>query len=109
MQITLQIEFWHLLAAIGTLLTGLFSCLSYFLKNLNKRFDTLTEIDRDNASKIMEVKEQLLLFIAEIPNNYMRRDDFVLHISRIEAKVDGMASKLDRYFHNEQKTQGDKK
>lgn len=101
MQITLQIDFWHLLAAIGTLLTGLFSCLRYFLKNLNLRFDALTKIDSDNAAQIADVKNRLLLFIAEMPNNYMRRDDFILHITRVEAKVDGLANKIDRYFQGE--------
>lgn len=113
----MQIELWHLI----TLLLAFFSCVGVFgrmlLKQFEKgqdqrfnaqekarvegqsaaqahwdqRFSTLEKA----ASEWSRIERDFLLFKADLPMTFVMRDDYVRNQTVIEAKLDGLALRLE--------------
>jgi len=114
---TVQVEFWQLvllllsflgfLAAAGRLL------LSQIDRRLSDRFeamekareeggkhwdDRFTQLQQQahrDSQNVAELERSLLRFQAELPLQYVRREDYVRGQSVIEAKLDAVYSKLE--------------
>ncbi|WP_223871516.1 hypothetical protein [Candidatus Dactylopiibacterium carminicum] len=91
----MEFELWHLVL----LLMAFFGCVGTFGKvllaqfeaRLDERFNGL----EDGHTKALEVERQLLIFKAELPLQYVRREDYVRNQTVIEAKLDAVASKIE--------------
>lgn len=102
-----------LIAVFGAVSAGNNRLMGQFQKQMDLRFEA-AEKSRSNASKHWEDKflamenavklsndhfsqMQLELYQlkAELPDRYLRREDFILHQTRIEAKLDGLALKIE--------------
>ncbi len=114
---TVQLELWHLI----TLLLAFFGCvgafgkilIGQFEKRLNERFasqdkaretgskalqDTLNQhlIDeRKTAAQMVSLERDFLTWKAELPLQYVRREDYVRNQTIIEAKLDAVALKIE--------------
>lgn len=73
-----------------------------FEKHLDTKFKVLernlTRIEKaevGNAGQIARVERDLLELRAELPERYVRRDDYIRGQSLIESKLDGLAMKLE--------------
>ena len=101
---TLQIDFWQLLGFGFTLLTGFAGLIftagrliaAQFEARLNERFDTLQKQREQEAKGISELERNFLKFQADLPLHYVRREDYVRGQSILEAKLDGLADKIEK-------------
>ena len=94
---------------LGLVLTlvGLFYAMSRtqkssFEKHIDTKFEALgTDLKRveksgrSNAADIAKVERDLLELKADLPENYVRREDHIRGQSLIESKLDGLAMKLE--------------
>jgi hypothetical protein len=75
---------------------------STFEKHLDDKFDILQarleQIERkegDNGKEVAKVERKLMELRAELPEKYVRREDYIRGQSLIESKLDGLALKLE--------------
>lgn len=114
---TVQLELWHLI----TLLLAFFSCVGIFgkvlLDQVEKRLDgrfkaqdearetgskALRETinqhlddERKTAAQMLSLERDFLMWKAELPLQYVRREDYVRNQTIIEAKLDAVALKIE--------------
>lgn len=62
---------------------------------LNTRLDVLDSAVKTDAGQWQRVERELLNLKAELPLHYVRREDYIRGQSVIEAKLDGLGSKLE--------------
>lgn len=86
---------------------------SQFEKRLAERFkahdDTLARFMADQGSatkQIQELERSFLLFRGDMPNQYVRRDDFIRNQTVIEAKLDSISSRVENIHLRGQATHG---
>lgn len=117
----LTIDFWQLLGGIVALLSGFITValgggkflLAQFEKRLDARFTAQenaqkaaqTHMDTRFSSlesamakgndEAIRIERELMQLKADLPNNYVRRDDFIRVQSVIETKIDGLAMKIE--------------
>ena len=107
---TVQIEFWQLLTGlVGLLLSFLgfvFAAgrilLSQVDIRLNNRFTSLeaalaqhSEEEGKTAAQVLELERAFLKWQAELPMQYVRREDYVRNQTVIEAKLDRLYEKIE--------------
>ncbi len=98
-----QIDFWQLLTfAAGLLLSFLSAAflmgrllLSQVEKRLDARFNALEKKADEEAGEWRRVERELLDLRAELPLHYVRREDYIRGQSVIEAKLDGLALRIE--------------
>lgn len=117
----LQLDFWQLLGFCAALLSG-FAALIFGAGRLiaaqfesrieerfvvmskaseaqetrsNERFDALQRARELEAQNITNLERDFLRFQADLPLHYVRREDYVRGQSIVEAKLDGLATKID--------------
>ncbi|WOI46985.1 hypothetical protein [Acidovorax sp. BLS4] len=64
-------------------------------KQLTARLDGLEQVNRDETLQWQRVEREFLKHMAELPVKYVMRDDYIRGQSIIEAKLDGLAGKLE--------------
>ena len=62
---------------------------------LSRRLDGIESANREEAGQWQRVERELLNFKAEMPVHYVRREDYIRGQSVIEAKLDGLATKIE--------------
>lgn len=114
---TVQVEFWQLitllLAFLGFLGAAGKLLLSQIDRRLNERFATIEKAreegqatwrqtftqhldeERRETDLLRNIEREFLRFQAELPLQYVRREDYVRGQSVIEAKLDALYNKLE--------------
>lgn len=62
---------------------------------LNSRLETLDAAAKLDTGQWQRVERELLTLKAYLPDNYVRREDYIRGQSTLEAKVDGVGTKLE--------------
>ncbi len=114
---TISVEFWQLV----TLLLSFFGFVAGVakvigrqnVKYLDTRFATMEESrqladaaihttlkqhiedEAKNSDQLIALERQMLRWQADMPLNYVRREDFIRNQTNIEAKLDGLALKIE--------------
>ena len=65
------------------------------LEILGKELTRLNDAKDRNAAQIAQVERDLLELKADLPEKYVRREDYIRGQSLIESKLDGLAMKLE--------------
>ena len=114
---TLQVEFWHLLLLLLSLLGS--ACvaagaigrvlLAQLQRHLDQRFEgfdgQLAALDqgrKEEAAQLKQVERDLMELKISLPNSYVRREDYIRGQSIIENKLDSLALKLENAQLREQ-------
>jgi hypothetical protein len=114
---TVQVEFWQLvlllIAFFGAVAGGGKLLLGQTQRHLDERFaaqeqtrsanhtqlsqrlDGIETANRQEANEWQRLERDFLKFQAELPVQYVRREDYIRGQSVIEAKLDGLATKLE--------------
>ena len=114
---TVQVEFWQpitlLLAFLGFLFAAGKLLLTQIDRRLNERFETIEKAreegqatwratftqhldeERRETDLLRNIEREFLRFQAELPLQYVRREDYVRGQSVIEAKLDALYNKLE--------------
>lgn len=91
----IEVEFWQLVGLLLSFLGFLFGVGKLFFGQLQKHLDKrLDAIDAD-AGQWQRIEREFLQFKADIPVHYVRREDYIRGQSVIEAKLDGLATKIE--------------
>ena len=64
-------------------------------KQVSERLDSIETANRAEANQWLRVERELLTLKAEMPLQYVRREDYIRGQSVIEAKLDGLAMKME--------------
>ena len=64
-------------------------------ENLDKELTRLNDAKDVSARQIAQVERDLLELKADLPEKYVRREDYIRGQSLIESKLDGLAMKLE--------------
>ena len=102
---------------IRWLANRLASSLSAQISATNKQIETLGQTIQSESDKIADVEKSLLRLQAELPKEYVRREDHIRYSAVIEAKLDSHAAALqtlnlnvqralDRQLHDEEEKAG---
>ncbi|CAN7436215.1 hypothetical protein LJR118_002858 [Acidovorax sp. LjRoot118] len=62
---------------------------------LSSRLDGLEQVNREETVQWQRVEREMLKLVADMPMKYVMRDDYIRGQSIIEAKLDGLAGKLE--------------
>ena len=114
---TVQIEFWQLITLLLAFLSFLFAAgrllLSQIDRRLDDRFEAIEKAREDGQASwrqtftqhlneerretelMRNIEREFLRFQAELPLQYVRREDYVRGQSVIEAKLDALYNKLE--------------
>lgn len=107
---TITIDFWQLIGLFAGLLLAFFGActgagkllLSQTQRHLDERFQILsTRLDgiessnRDETAQWRQIERELMNLKSDLPLHYVRREDYIRGQSVIEAKLDGLAVKLE--------------
>lgn len=108
---TIQLELWHVISLIVMLISGFFAVgklgMSAQLRQIeagfaaqNARLEKIEQASREDANNWQRAERELLLLKAELPLNYVRRDDFVQAIGGISTRIDNFALRMERALDN---------
>ncbi len=114
---TVQVEFWQLVTLLITFLGFLFAAGKVLLAQIDRRlnerfaamesaretagrhwdekFAALLEQNKREAEGWQSLEREFLRFQADLPLNYVRREDYVRNQTVIEAKLDAVALKIE--------------
>lgn len=107
MNVNLDLSVTHLIT-LGTLYAGSLWGLVKIIavqqeRRLTEKFATLTAslasmaTDlRNEANATRQLENAFLRFQAELPRDYVRRDDFVRAVGTIETRIDNFALRMER-------------
>lgn len=94
-----QLEFWHVISvliAFFTFAAGIGKALLFQMQqHLDKRFEALERAHGREADNWLRVERDLNKLKAELPLNYVRREDYIRGQSVLESKLDALAIKLE--------------
>lgn len=124
---SITLEFWHFVLLIIAFITALFTItkmlLSQTLKSIDekftaqgvssksfkdeisKRLDGLEEASRAERDQWQRIERELLTLKAEMPLNYVRREDYVQAVATIMAKLDAMSMRFENILLRGQQKQ----
>ena len=120
---TVQIEFWQLISALAALIVAFlgfaFTAGRLLLSQIDRRLDerfvamegtrkiaqghwderfaTVLEQAREDARGWQRLERDFLEFRAELPTQYVRREDYIRNQTVIEAKLDAVALRIENW------------
>lgn len=118
---SITLDFWQLLGALASILVMLATVIytagvmlvNQFQKRLDEKFSAqetsrvesqkhwdskfqaLEQASANDAKEWQRVERELLKLTADLPINYVRRDDYIRNQTIIEAKIDGLAVRIE--------------
>lgn len=69
----------------------------------NKRFDRMEQTGREEANNWSRIEREIMALKADLPLNYVRREDYVQAIATIMAKLDAMSMRFENILLRGQK------
>lgn len=105
----IELELWHLISLVITII-GAFWTLGKLIavqakSQIDQQFRTLGEHMRVQAEHMKSQDEsdrrlerQLMELKAELPRDYVRREDYAQAIATIMTKMDAMAMRVENHF-----------
>jgi hypothetical protein len=107
------LDLWQVISFIGMLITAFFVLfkllMSQQLKQIdagfkaqtealeaqNKRLDRIEQAGREEGNNWNRIEREILTLKADLPVNYVRREDYVANIATIMTKLDAMSMRFE--------------
>lgn len=88
-------ELWQLIT-LATVLAGAYAglmklLLVQFERRMDGQFRTMTEHRNEDAKALRQLEREYLKLLADLPEKYLRREDYIRGQTVIEAKLDAIA------------------
>lgn len=104
---TLELNITHLITLAVAFVTALWALVKIIMaqhdRQLSEKFSglsstlaTLSADLRKEAEATRQLEMAFMKFQAELPRDYVRRDDFIRSIGTIEARIDNFALRMER-------------
>lgn len=102
---TIQVEFWTLVGFLISFIGAVCGLAKWLFSNAEARqaarFTSLEQTMRETASRWNDLEREFLEFKAQMPVDYVRREDYIRGQTVIEAKLDAVYEKLDNVQHRQ--------
>lgn len=117
MDISMRLEFWHLVLMMIAFFTLVGSFGQLLLSQIDKRlderfaaqeearktgqeawrkeFDLHLQAERRETDALIQLEKDFLKFQGELPRQYVLRDDFLRNQTIIESKLDGLGLRIE--------------
>ncbi|EAM8612091.1 TPA: hypothetical protein MYQ36_000700 [Citrobacter braakii] len=96
---TLQVEFWTVVGFLITFMSFVGGMAKWLFTKAEERqaarFTSLEQALQNSTSSWSELEKEFLRFQAELPVQYVRREDYIRGQTVIEAKLDAVYNKLE--------------
>lgn len=96
---TLQVEFWTVVGFLITFMSFVGGMAKWLFSKAEERqaarFTSLEQSLQQSASNWGELEKEFMRFKADLPLNYVRREDYIRGQTVIEAKLDALYNKLE--------------
>lgn len=96
---TLQVEFWTVVGFLITFMSFVGGIAKWLFSKAEERqaarFASLEQSLQQSASNWGELEKEFMRFKADLPLNYVRREDYIRGQTVIEAKLDALYNKLE--------------
>ncbi|WP_395505963.1 hypothetical protein [Ectopseudomonas hydrolytica] len=83
------------ISLLGIFSTLVFGLVKLLLSQMEKRLGERFASQEKEIAKLAELERDFLRFQAELPMQYVHRQDYVRNQTVIEAKLDGLRDKLE--------------
>lgn len=102
----IELELWHVLS-LGIAVLGAFFALAKLMLSSqlshiaagfaaqNTRLEKIEQASREDANNWQRAERELLLLKAELPLNYVRREDYMQTVATIMAKLDAISLRME--------------
>lgn len=80
---------------LAAFITGLWRVGKWLVASVEKRIDDRFSVLAADSRAWRTVERELMELRAELPNQYVRREDYIRGQSVVEAKLDAVAAKLE--------------
>lgn len=102
---TLQVEFWTLAGLLLSFIGVMFGLARWVFVRAEERqvmqFRLLDQTIKDTAARWSGLEREFLEFRAQLPVEYVRREDYIRGQTVIEAKLDAVYEKLSSVQHRQ--------
>lgn len=89
--LTIIAGYWALAKYVGKLFT---QQLDSKFEALSQRLEKIEESEQRNHQAVTKVERDLMELRAQLPEKYVRNEDYIRGQSRLEAKLDSLATRL---------------
>lgn len=93
----IQLEFWQLISLLLAFFGFVAGGAKLLLRQVEKRLDTRFSTIEEAATEWRRLEREWLNWKAELPLQYVRREDYVRNQTVIEAKIDAIAVRLENW------------
>ncbi len=103
---TFSLDLWQTILLISMVLGAFVGVLKLLLgqqmrhidaafESQNLRLSSIEQASKDEGNQWQRVERELMRLQADLPVAYVRRDDYIRGQSVLEAKLDGLATKIE--------------
>lgn len=93
----IQLELWQLISLLLAFFGFVAGGAKLLLRQVEKRLDTRFSTIEEAATEWRRLEREWLNWKAELPLQYVRREDYVRNQTVIEAKIDAIAVRLENW------------
>lgn len=92
---TFEMPVWQMISIAVTILGAFVGVMKMLLVQMERRLDQRFAVVDKDSERLREIEIRMERLHGEMPLHYVRREDWVRNQSIIEAKLDGLALKLE--------------
>lgn len=92
---TVQVDFWQLVGLLVAFFGFAFAAGRLLLSQIDRRLEQRFAAVESAANAVQQLERDFLKWQAKLPIDYVRREDYVRGQSILEAKLDGLAVKIE--------------
>ena len=100
---TMTPSFWQLVAVLVTIATALTGAFAYLLRQLLAQFEKRLEVKfaslEEESENWHRVEHDLMQLRLELPDRYVRREDYIRNMTIIESKLDLINERVAGLHH----------
>ncbi|MGU9837668.1 hypothetical protein ACU685_32575 [Pseudomonas sp. LF195] len=92
---TFEMPVWQMISIAVTILGAFVGVMKMLLVQMERRLDQRFAVVDKDSERLRDIEIRVERLRGEMPLHYVRREDWVRNQSVIEAKLDGLALKLE--------------
>lgn len=99
----IEMQLWHLISLLLSFFGFVFGTAKYLVSQIETRLRAIETGQKKADGEWTRIERELLTLKADLPIQYVRREDYVRGQSVIEAKLDAVYTKLDAIKEKKEK------
>lgn len=99
----IELEVWQLLSLLATIAGAFFGLAKTLLaqtkSQINEKFTALHKVLESQTETARRLERELLELKAELPRDYVRREDYVQAVAIVMTKIDSLGLRMENMFN----------